>query len=453
MEVRLTMEELLVMLFIIALFALFLTIGFIDYKHTNHVKGFVLANRSQGALAVGLSLSATIMGASSTIGMAALVYKVGLPGLWWLLSGVVGLLVLHMFLAKKANMLNVMTLPEAIGKFYGQKARLFTAILIVIAWSGIVAAQFIAAGKVLSVITHYNYSTLVIFSGAFTILYTFVGGQFSVFKTDRIQFLILFVGIASVVGFVVFKFGAPSISKSLLSFPVNEHFGMKKLILFLLVVGLPYAAGPDMYSRIFAAKDPEAAQKGVLITIILILASATLIGIIGIYAHLFAPSGEKILMVMARSALPPVLSYAFIAALLSAIVSSADTCLLSASTILSLDILNTKRVSHIRAMVILIGTISILIALYYGGIIKTLLISYGIYTGSVALPLIVGFFKEKLKIENRYALFAIFFSAVVALVLSVAKNEYAGLASICVSAGLMFMGWLLSSKTKVQPLK
>ncbi len=446
MEVKLTMEEIFVVLFIVALFALFLTIGFIDYRNTNHIRGFVLANRSQGALAVGLSLSATIMGASSTIGMAALVYRVGLPGLWWLLSGIVGLLILHMFLAKRARELDVMTLPEAIGKFYGQKARIFTAVLIVIAWSGIVAAQFIAAGKVLSVITHYSYSTLVVFAGLFTILYTFIGGQFSVFKTDRVQFFVLFLGILAVASFVVFKFGTPSISKSLLSFPVNEHFGVKKLVLFLLVVGLPYAAGPDMYSRIFAAKDPEEAKKGVLITIILILASATLIGIIGIYAHLFVPSGEKILVVMAKSALPPVLSYIFIGALLSAIVSSADTCLLSASSILSIDILNTKKVSHIRTMVILIGGISILIALYYGGIIRTLLISYGIYTGSVALPLIVGFFKDRLKIENRYALMAIFGSAAVALSLSIAKNEYAGLISICTSASLLFVGWLLTNR-------
>jgi SSS family solute:Na+ symporter len=433
---------------VLVIFFTFLLIGFLDYKKTNNIKGYVIANKSQSSISVGMSLSATIMGASSTIGMAALVYKIGLPGIWWLLSGVLGLIVLHLFLAKKANLLNVMTLPEAMGKFYGEYARIFAAVLIVIAWSGIVAAQFIAAGKVLSAVSSIDYKTLVISFGIFTIAYTVIGGQFSVFKTDKIQFSILFIGIAAVALFLVTKYKMPSINNNLLSFPINSHFEIKKLLLFLFVVGLPYAAGPDMYSRIFAAKNPEAAKNGILFTIIAVLIFASMIAIIGIYAHSFQTSGEKMLIDMVKTVLPPYLSYVFIAAILSAIVSSADTCLLSASTITSLDIFKHTSVKSIRITTLIIGTVSILIALYYGGIIKTLLISYGVYTGSVAVPLVFGFFKDKLYIDNRYAIFAIVASAIVALILSVSKNEYAGLISITVSSFILFIGHLLSKTSK-----
>lgn len=434
---------------VLLIFSVFLAIGFFDFKHSKKIKSYVLAGKSQNSLSVGLSLSATIMGASSTIGMAALVYKIGLPGIWWLLSGVLGLIILHLFLAKKANMLNVMTLPEAMGKFYGKYARIFSAILIVIAWSGIVAAQFIAAGKLLSVLSNTDYRVLVILSGLFTVVYTFSGGQFSVFKTDRIQFVILFFGIMLVAVFLIINYKMPAVNRDFLSFPINSNFGIKKLLIFLFVVGIPYAAGPDMYSRVFAAKSPKAAQNGVLLTIIAVLLSAVMIAIIGLYAHSFNIKGEKMLIVMFNSVLPPYISYIFIAAILSAIISSADTCLLSASTILSLDIFKQSTTGFIRVMVAVIGIVSILVALYYGGIIKTLLVSYGIYTGSVAIPLIAGFFKDKLQIKNRYVITTIFLSAMVSLALSVLKNEYAGLISIFVSVFLLSVGYMLSKRASL----
>ncbi len=433
---------------VLSMFFVFLVVGILDFKKSNNIKGYVLANKSQDSLSVGFSLSATIMGASSTIGMTALVYKMGLPGVWWLLSGVLGLVILHMFLAKKANLLNVMTLPEAMGKFYGEYARTFSAILIVMAWSGIVAAQFIAAGKILSVVSGIDYKTLVILSGIFTIVYTLVGGQFSVFKTDRLQFGILFFGILAVCVFLLINYSKPNIDNNLLSFPINHNFGIKKLFLFLFVVGIPYAAGPDMYSRIFAAKNPKAARNGVLITIIAVLIFSAMIAVIGIYAHSFNIKDEKLLVFMINHILPSYLSYILIASLLSAIISSADTCLLSASSIISLDILKHPSVKSIRIAVFAVGTTAVLIALYYGGIIKTLLISYGIYTGSVAIPLILGFFKDKIEIDNKYALFAMGVSAAFALILSIYKNDYSGLISISVSAFMLFTGHMLTKYAK-----
>ncbi len=433
-------------LVVIFIFFVFLFIGFVSMKNSNSINGYVLANRSQDGFSVGLSLSATIMGASSTIGMAALVYKIGLPGIWWLLSGVFGLIILHLFLAQRANVLGVMTLPEAMGKFYGEYARIFSAVLIVVAWSGIVAAQFIAAGKVLSTVSNIDYKILVFLSGVFTVIYTLIGGQYSVFKTDKLQFFILFFGIVIVAIFLLLNYKLPPLKNDMLSFPINAHFGIKKLLLFILVVGIPYAAGPDMYSRIFAAKNPKAAKEGVLLTILAVVIFALMIAVIGIYAHSFNTSGERLLTDMANNILPPAVSYIFIAAILSAIVSSADTCLLSASAITSLDILKHTSVKSIKISVGVIGMIAILIALYYGSIIKTLLISYGIYTGSVAVPLILGFFKDKIEIENKYALLAIIISAVVALILSIDKNEYSGLISIMVSLSILFVGHFRKDK-------
>ncbi|HNY34905.1 MAG TPA: sodium:solute symporter family protein, partial [Methanothrix soehngenii] len=60
---------------------------------------FHLAGKNQGTIALTGTFCATIMGASTTIGMAGLGYSRGLPGSWWLLSGTIGMLLLSVLLA------------------------------------------------------------------------------------------------------------------------------------------------------------------------------------------------------------------------------------------------------------------------------------------------------------------------------------------------------------------
>ncbi len=432
-------------LFIAVLFVFFLVVGVVNYRRANlHLKSYVLANRSQDAWSVGLSLSAVIVGASATLGMAGLVYKMGIVGIWWLLSGVAGLLVLYFFLSQKAHALGVMTISEALGKFYGEPARVFSGVLIVIAWAGIVAAQIIAAGKTLNVIyPKVGFDYFAVFTGVFVILYTVIGGQYAVFRTDKVQFIILFIGLVLTAVFLAFRFPL-QVNHELLKFPVNKYFTPGKLLLFLLVVGIPYAVGPDMYSRIFSARSSRDARRGVLFTVFAIIGVAASIGVIGLYAHHLTRSPDKILIVMVNIALPSILSYIFVASILASVISSADTCLFSASSILALDILRFKSVNGVKLVAVFMGIISIIIALYFGEIIKTMLIAYGIYTGSVAVPLLFGFFNEKLKITPVYVWFAIGISAIVSFYFALIKDPYAGLISICISFFVMAIGAVVS---------
>ena len=84
--------------------------------------------------------------------MAGLGFSKGLPGAWWMLSGTAGLLVLAAFFAKRIRESGCYTLPELVGTFYGQRARIAAAVLIVISWIGVVAVQIQASGKVLGAV-------------------------------------------------------------------------------------------------------------------------------------------------------------------------------------------------------------------------------------------------------------------------------------------------------------
>jgi len=185
-----------VMLFILILYLIvIICIGAWSRKRAGSQEGFFVANRKGTTFLIAGSLLATVIGGSATIGLAGLGFEQGLTGAWWLLVGAIGLLILGFFFAKKVRSFALYTLPELVEKEYGSRVALAASILIVIAWVGVIAAQIVAAGEVLSVVglTSPTWG-MVIFTMVF-VVYAMLGGQYSIIRTDAIQAVILFVGI------------------------------------------------------------------------------------------------------------------------------------------------------------------------------------------------------------------------------------------------------------------
>jgi len=103
------------------------------------------------------------------------------------------------------------------------------------------------------------------------------------------------------------------------------------------------------------------------------------------------------------------------AALLAAFMSSADTSLMTITSILTFDIYKKARpnagVAHLmnvsRIAVVLIGSCALLLAISLPGIIKTLLIAYTVFTSGLLLPTVAGFYKERLGLTSGGALCAL----------------------------------------------
>jgi len=104
-----------------------------------------------------------------------------------------------------------------------------------------------------------------------------------------------------------------------------------------------------------------------------------------------------------------------IAALLSAMMSSADTCLLTTSTIISVDIIKPifkpdmtekKLLMLSRFFIALIGIISLILALKVKGIISSLLLGYTVYTSGLVFPALLGFYKDRLRLNKEGAILA-----------------------------------------------
>jgi SSS family solute:Na+ symporter len=303
---------------------------------------------------------------------------------------------------------------------------------------------------------------MIIFSAVF-ITYTVLGGQFSVIRTDVIQVGIIFLGIFGGLALVLVKVGGwggleTALPADHFAFPVSESFGGYELVSLLLLVGLTYVVGPDMYSRLFCARDGRTARISVFWAAALIIPIALAITLIGMGASSLFPgiAPEQAFPTVITEVLPPLLGYVVLAALLGAVMSSADTCLMTASTILSVDIIGRfkpslsqeKLLSLSKWGIVLLGVCSLLVALALKGVISSLLFAYTVYTAGVILPVLAGFYKDKLKVTSLGALAAIIGGGGMALISKIFEIKYLDLGGLLSSAVLLFLVSFIENRVR-----
>ena len=417
------------------------------------MEDFHLAGRSIKLVLLTGTFCATIIGASATLGMAGLGFSKGLPGAWWMLSGTAGLLVLATFFAEKVRATGCYTLPELVGSFYGEKARFVASALIVISWVGVIAVQIVACGKVLVAVFGGNETLFMAACTAVFVLYTAHGGQSSVIRTDLVQLMIILVGMI-VLFSKALEVAGPGLIFSQ-SFPTSADMGGWNVLSMLLVVGSAYLVGPDMYSRLLSAHTPREAKISAAIAAVILIPLAFLITSLGIFARSLFPgaSPEQAIPVLLTGLLSPAMEGLVAAALLAAFMSSADTSLMTATSILTLDIYRKARpatseeklMALSRLFVLIIGLLALALAVSLPSIIKTLLIAYTVFTSGLLLPVIAGFYRERLGLTPSGALAALLGGGVTAIFL----GQTYPLLGMAVSAAFLFgVSWLEKQYTE-----
>lgn len=380
--------------FLIVYFLIIVILGLYSFFRIKTSNDFYTAGKTNGVLSVSGSLLATILGGSAILGTVNLGLAKGWASAWWILCGIIGLAVL-LPLAKKVRKFGKFTLPQMIGDFYGKEAEVISSIMIPIAWIGIVAAQIIGASKILVSFFGLEYTIGVIIVGIIFIAYTILGGQVSIIKTDVIQIFLILSGV-----FITFLFANSSANYQTanltdLGFPFNEYFGIFDLVVLLLTLSTTYFVGPDIYSRLFCAKDENTAQRSVLITIIILIPFAFILSYLGVFARAnFADMKDSAaLLNIVFHVLPKWGIGLMAAALLSAVMSSADTTLLTASAILSelfTDINKNRSIIMTRIFILVLGILSMIFSLFVTSIIGSLLIALTMFAGAFIIPTAAG---------------------------------------------------------------
>ena len=391
-------------------------------KKARTQNGFFVAQRQANTALITGSFVATAVGGSVTVGMAGLGFGQGLTGVWWLLVGSIGLVLLGTFFAKKVRGAALYTLPELVEKQYGGRVGLAASILIVIAWIGVVAGQIVAAGTILSIFgIGSGVSWMVVFT-VVLVAYTVIAGQLSVIRTDLFQAVVVCLGVFVTLALFLPQAGGLdglrfSLPQDFFSFPVSSQFDWKALLSLLILVGATYVVGPDMYTRLFCARNERTAQKAAFLSASAFIPLAFAIALIGMGARVLYPhiSPEQAFPQLISGVLSPWMGGLVLAALVAALMSSADTCLLSQGVILTQDIirrfipsLSEKRTILLtRLNIIILGLLALGLAMVLKGVISSLLFAYTVFTCGLVVPVIAGFYKERLKVTPQGALVAL----------------------------------------------
>lgn len=409
-------------------FSLMLAVGW--RARGGSADAYWVGERRYGTASVAASLVATIFGASSTVGIIGLGYSRGLTGAWWSLVGGIALIPFGLVLAGRVRRLGVYTLPDILNQAYGPRVSLAGGIMIVLAWCGVVAAQIVAGALLLaSVLPVSQGAALAVIAGIF-VLYTLWGGQLSVVRTDSWQVLLFVAALLVALALVATaSFARGGLLEALppdhLAFPVSGDFGWYQLLLFYpLIVGMPYLAGPDIYSRVLCARSETVARRASLLASVAVVPLSLLLATLGLLIRVLFPE------IPSETALPTALSELapmgirglIVVGVLGAIMSSADTTLISASTILSLNVLDPAlglsrdaQLRLTRALVVALGLVAWVVASFQQGIIDSLLLAYTVFVGGVALPTLASFWKGRLGITPQGAFWAVVLGGTMAL--------------------------------------
>jgi SSS family solute:Na+ symporter len=386
--------------------------------------------RRYGVFPVSASLVATIFGASSTVGIIGLGYSRGLTGAWWALVGGIALIPFSFFLAERVRNLGVYTLPDILHEAYGGRVSVLGAGIIGVAWCGVVAAQIVAGALLLGSVLAMEFQAALAGVTLVFVLYTLWGGQLSVIRTDSWQ-IFLFLGALLATLFLVVKSGAASgalladAPQGHLGFPVSSAFGWYQVVVFYpLIVGMPYLVGPDVYSRILCAKDSVSARKAALWAALAVIPLSFLLAGLGLLIRIQFPglTPEEALPSALSALAPAGVKGLIVVGILGAIMSSADTTLISASTIFSLNVVGPLvgldergRLRLTRGLVVILGLVAWGIASFQREIIASLLLSYTVFVGGVAIPTLASFWRDRLGITSTGAFWAVLAGGLTAL--------------------------------------
>lgn len=409
---------------IVVLAVYLFALALIAVRSAFKVKGipdFFVARKGARALAVAGSLVATILGGSAVIGAIDAGPTLGGAAAWFMLTGALGLLAL-LPLIRRARRFGKFTLPDMIENLYGTGPRVVAGVVIPVAWTGIVAAQMIASAKLLQNFTSLGYTESACIAAGVLILYTMAGGQVSILRTDFFQAVLILAGLLTIGVFVAVSLLGVDTGGYLVlrshgaiqtpGFPFNENFSPLDLFILIVTYGTTFTVGPDMFSRIFCARDDRSAKAAVLVAVGVLVPVSFLIGYLAAFGTTLGNVQGTRIMEIASAVVPSALLPLIAVSLMSVVLSSADTTLLSSSVIVcelisrfppkKLEGLTPNfrtscgvdwremSLSKARLVIFANGMLALLLALHFTDIISTLLLALAVYAGAFTMPVLLG---------------------------------------------------------------
>ena len=352
-------------------------------RETHTLEGYYLAGKKLPFWVVAFSTNATGESGWLLLGLTGMGYAVGAKAYWVVVGEVTGVALAWLFVSRRLKRISdetdSITVSDVLAARFKDKWHLIRGIAVFIILSMVtvyIAAQMIATGKAVSSFTEFGYDTGIYVGAAIIIAYTFVGGYKAVSYTDVMQGVLMLVGLILVPLVAIYAAGGwGPISVNLnaqdpalldfFSFTNDGIAGWIAVISFL-AIGLPFLGVPQLLVRFMSARDDIELKKARWVSVVVMACfgiGAVTAGIAGRALFPGLEDSETIFPVLSTAFFPPVITGVLLVIVLSAIMSTADSLLLLASSAVVRDtmqkILGSQKSDHRLAIYGKIATLVI----------------------------------------------------------------------------------------------
>ena len=403
-------------------------VGIYFYRKNKTADDYYVAGRNVNHWHIGLSVVATDVGGGFSIGLGGLGFTMGLSGSWLLFTGLIGawmaavLLIPAIYRIPRIGQFT--TLPQIYEFFYDKRVAILAGVITTIGYLSFTSSQIIAGAKLATgTFPSLSLAQAVLLMGSVAIGYTILGGLKAVIYTDTVQWIILIVGL--LFGGVPYAYHAVGgwdtikevLSPELLSL---TNVGWKQLINWGITIIPIWFVGMTLYQRIFASKGKKEAQKAWFIAGLFEWPVMAFLGVmLGLLARVAFQQGlfelygyaagstidpELGLPILLRAVLPAGLMGLVLAAYFSAVMSTADSCLMACSGSFLTDLLRIKQegdlmdkksLRYSQLATLSLGVLSLVIALLLENVLNAMLFSYAFMVSGLFVPIVGGLYWKR----------------------------------------------------------
>ncbi len=311
----------------------------------------MLAGRSLPLMLSASALFATWFGSETVFGASSEFLK---GGLYSVIEDPFGaalcLLLFGLFFARKLYNMNLLTLGDFFKVRFGKRTELVATVFLAPPYVGYIAAQLVAMGLILNVVTGMETWQGVVISACVVTFYTYIGGMWAISITDFIQSIIIIIGLAVLAFILADKAGGVMTvlndvpRENLKFFPKLEWKEVTTYLAAWSVLGIGSLPSQDIFQRTMSSNSATTAVRSCFIAAFLYLTIAMLPLFISLCTKQLYPSqisGDYQLalpnMVLAHTTLP--IQILFFGSLLSAIMSTTSSAILAPAAIFSENLL------------------------------------------------------------------------------------------------------------------
>jgi len=389
---------------------------------------YYVGGRKMGSVHIGLSVVATDVGGGFSIGLGGLGFVMGIAGSWMLFTGLIGAWLAAVFLIPKVKQNaffdTAYTFPQLFEHYYNAKVAFVAAIISAIGYMGFTSSQMLAGAKLASgTFADLDLQTALYMMGIVAVVYTVLGGLKAVIYTDTVQWALLMIGLVFIgIPFAYVEIGGmeairATVSPEMLSL---TNVTWQDLVYWAVTIIPIWFVGMTLYQRIYACRDENTAKRAWYLAGLFEWPVMAFLGVLlGLFARVAADQGmfaylgagditetdpETGLPMLLRTVLPVGFLGIMMAAYFSAILSTADSCLMASSGNIVTDIIgkflpfdsNSQKFVRISQVVtLIIGIFALLLAGAMNNVLNLMLDSYSFMVSGLFVPVIGALYWQK----------------------------------------------------------